>query len=129
MPSSAAVQIAVGGWEHDCCGPEYRLFERVTLEYWVERDGSRFETHHYSGEDGVDSDPHPPEQVSGTIVEILFVDSDGARIPVRRVPSGTELMMLPEDEAIALDRVAGGEPAILTREQEETFLLTIEPRP
>lgn len=78
------VEIAVGGWEHDCCGAEIERYQRVQWTCIVDSDGGLVETHH-------DLEGLKTTDVSGTIVDIELLDPDGSRVLITRVPSGSAL--------------------------------------
>lgn len=78
------IEIIVGDWEHDCCGPEIERYQRVEWTYFVDSDGRFFETHH--GLQNLDV-----FAVRGTVVDLELLRPDGSRTRLTRVPSGSAL--------------------------------------
>ena len=91
------VRVHTGGWEHGCCGPEFERYARVSVSC-VRGDPETLvvSRHHEHGD--------PVIAVSGTIVDLLAVDAQGAEHAIDRVPSGRALSGGdPNDDAIARD--------------------------
>ena len=89
------LEIEVGGWEHDCCGPELVRFTNVEWTVIPVADGPFLETHH-----GLDETDGPEViDVTGTIVELEAIERDGLRTTIARVPSGRALRGMHEDDA------------------------------
>ncbi|MFL0564585.1 hypothetical protein ACH0CG_02425 [Microbacterium sp. 179-I 1D1 NHS] len=89
------IEIEVGGWEHNCCGPELVRFTKVEWTVIPVADGPSVETHH-----GLDeSEGLRVVEVAGTIVELEAVEPDGSRTPISRIPSGPALSGSDEEDA------------------------------
>ncbi len=88
--------MAVGGWEHECCGPSYERGQVVDVACVVvtTQDGttSLVETRH---EIGV---IWPIEHVRGRVVDVEVVHEDGTAQPVLRIPDGSALCGFGEDD-------------------------------
>lgn len=78
------LEIIVGGWEHECCGPEIERYQRVEWTCVTEPDGRLSETHH-------DLENIAVTPVHGTIVDLELVLADGSRTGIDRIPSGRAL--------------------------------------
>ncbi|MDT3329938.1 hypothetical protein Q9S78_04575 [Microbacterium sp. KSW-18] len=89
------LEVEVGGWEHDCCGPELVRFTPVEWTVIPVVDGPFVETHHGLEE----SEGLKVIEVAGTIVELEAIDRDGSRIPITRIPSGRALLGMDEEDA------------------------------
>lgn len=115
------VEVVVGGWEHDCCGPEIERYQRVRWTCVTDHGGRLEETHH-------DLEGLQTIDVSGTIVDVELLNPDGSRMQIRRVPSGRalrgfddhddgELLEMHTDEPVnAIDRELSGPEFIVTLE-------------
>jgi hypothetical protein len=79
-----ALEIVVGGWEHDCCGSDIARGVRVEWTYLSHTDGRLYETHHDL--EGVDA-----LKVTGAVVDIELVQGDGSRVAITRIPGGRAL--------------------------------------
>lgn len=78
------VEVVVGGWEHDCCGPTYERYQQVRWTCITDSDGRLEETHH-------DLEGLQITDVNGTIVELELLRPDRSRVMITRVPSGRAL--------------------------------------
>ncbi|GAB2711199.1 hypothetical protein BKA24_002877 [Microbacterium marinum] len=78
------IEIEVGDWEHDCCGPEVRRHTEVRWTVIPAVDGPWTETHH-------DLTGIKTVVVAGTVVELEALQEDGSRIPITHLPSGPSL--------------------------------------
>ena len=111
--------VEVGGWEHECCGEAIERNQLVDLQCvrYSARDGaSRLaETHH-----GLDLPVM--ERVRGRVVDLHTVPSDGAPRAVLRIPSGTALCGVDEDDDGHLEDPWTGE--VVEAEGAE-FLVTV----
>ncbi len=91
----ARLEVEVGGWEHDCCGPELLRFTSVEWTVIPVAGGPFVETHHGMDE----TEGLKVIEVVGTIVELEAIDRDGSRTPITRIPSGRALRGMDEDDA------------------------------
>ena len=79
-----ALEIVVGGWEHECCGPEIERYQTVHWTYLTDTDGRLHETHH-------DLEGLQTNEVTGAVVDLELVQVDGSRVGITRIPSGRAL--------------------------------------
>ncbi|MFT4295860.1 MAG: hypothetical protein QM582_10660 [Micropruina sp.] len=112
------VEIVVGGWEHECCGPEIRLNDIVRWDVRAGADGVRHATH------------HQVEDVSGTVrgrvAELALLDqATGGRIPIDRVPSGGALVGNQAADDPMVTRLDTGETVRLSGAAQ--FLVCVQP--
>jgi uncharacterized protein DUF6578 len=78
------VEVEVGGWEHQCCGPAVERGQVVKWAYHVDGAGVRHETHHLP-EDAQGT-------VSGRVTGVRLLADDGVLIAIDRAPSGCALL-------------------------------------
>ncbi|MDF9716094.1 hypothetical protein INN71_03080 [Nocardioides sp. ChNu-153] len=90
MSPPRPVEVYVGGWEHDCCG---EAVQRGEVVRWtcLPYDGRLDRAWHLDPERA-----EPFVEVSGRVVDLAMVVGDG-RVPVERLPSGSELVGLVDD--------------------------------
>lgn len=74
----------MGGWEHECCGPEIERYQRVQWSCLVHTDGRLYETHH-------DLDGLSITEVTGVVIDVELVRADDSRVRITRIPSGSAL--------------------------------------
>lgn len=115
------LEVEVGGWEHDCCGPELSRFTSVEWTVIPVAGGPFVETHHGLEE----SEGLTVIEVAGTIVELEAIERDGSRTPITRVPSGRALCGMNDDDAgevleMYTDRVVDV--------SDDRFIVTVEVR-
>ncbi|WP_439592027.1 DUF6578 domain-containing protein [Microbacterium sp.] len=115
------VEITVGGWEHDCCGPEIERYQRVRWTCVTNPDGGLVETHH--GLEGFKT-----TDVIGTIVDIELLNPDGSRVLITRVPSGRALRGFDELDDGELFEMYSDQPANATGRElaDPEFIVTLE---
>lgn len=62
------IEVFVGGWEHECCGPEIVVNQVVTWDLSVDDDGHFWETHHLPED--------VARTVTGRVTDIRAIDGD-----------------------------------------------------
>lgn len=96
------IEVEVGGWEHDCCGPAYERDARASFTAYGE--GSRYsESRHH--EDDTDI-----VELRGRVADLFVVAEDGTRVPVQRIPSGSAICGFDDHDDGHLEAPWTGEP-------------------
>ena len=63
------IEVFVGGWEHECCGPQFVVDQVVTWDLRADGDGHLWETHHLPED--------VARTVTGRVMAIREIDGDG----------------------------------------------------
>ncbi|MFD3444625.1 DUF6578 domain-containing protein [Microbacteriaceae bacterium 4G12] len=94
------LEVLVGGWEHECCGPE--VVRGLPVDWTCQESaGTLEETHH-------DLDESHQTRVSGIVAEVFALTPDGDRLRVSRIPAGAALCVNDPDDAGGIENLDDG---------------------
>lgn len=116
------IKVEVGGWEHECCGPNYEIDTIVTMNCLVlDADETRtrryVESHHDLGTTAETA------EVRGRVADIRMEHLDGTSEAIKRLPSGMALRGFDADDDGHLEQPLTGQHITNNSNQ---FLLTVD---
>jgi hypothetical protein len=116
------IVVEVGGWEHECCGPAYErdALAQLTCHIVSAPDGTAaryVESRHGS------ASPQTTTEVRGRVVDLHIQHADGSTEPLQRVPSGSALRGVDEDDDGHLEQPWTGVPVT---DDSQRYLVTLD---
>ncbi|WIB65826.1 hypothetical protein [Curtobacterium sp. MCBD17_040] len=115
------IRVQILNDEQECCGAAVARFERVTWKVFLpaggglDGDADVMESHHGGLSNG--------RTVSGVVVNIEELRTDGSTAPVVRMPSGSALRGFESDDDGHLELTGGG---LHFRSRTNQFVVTLD---